>query len=42
MDATRKQIANAVRTIWSSRDDAYSENRGSGETEKVEMSFIGG
>ena len=42
MGANKNQIADAVRNIWSKRDDAYSENRGKSSTEKVEMSFIGG
>ncbi|MBT4982143.1 MAG: radical SAM protein [Euryarchaeota archaeon] len=42
MDATKEQIADAVRSIWTKRDDAYSQNRGSAEHKKVEMSFIGG
>ncbi len=42
MDATKEQIADAVRSIWTKRDDAYSQNRESAEHEKVEMSFIGG
>ena len=42
MGATKKQIADAVRSIWSTRDDAYSQNRGNQVQEKVEMSFIGG
>ena len=42
MDATKEQIADAVRSIWSKRDDAYSQNRGNQVQEKVEMSFIGG
>ena len=42
MDATKEQIAEAVRSIWSKRDDAYSQNRGETEVDKVEMSFIGG
>ena len=42
MDATKEQIADAVRSIWSERDDAYSQNRGNQVQEKVEMSFIGG
>ena len=42
MDATKQQIADAVRNIWSKRDDAYSQNRGNKVQEKVEMSFIGG
>jgi hypothetical protein len=31
-----------VRTIWTKRDDAYSQNRGQIDEDKVEMSFIGG
>ena len=42
MGATKEQIADAVRSIWSIRDDAYSQNRGNMIQEKVEMSFIGG
>ena len=42
MGASKQQIADAVRSIWSARDDAYSENRGKVVDEKVEMSFIGG
>ena len=42
MGATKEQIAEAVRSIWSIRDDAYSQNRGNQVQEKVEMSFIGG
>ena len=42
MDANKNQIADAVRNIWSKRDDAYSETRGKYSNEKVEMSFIGG
>ena len=42
MGANKNQIADAVRNIWSKRDDAYSENRGKSSSEKVEMSFIGG
>jgi cyclic pyranopterin phosphate synthase len=42
MGANKNQIAEAVRTIWSKRDDAYSETRGKSSSEKVEMSFIGG
>tara|TARA_B100000614_G_scaffold39102_1_gene31871 strand:+ start:221 stop:1105 length:885 start_codon:yes stop_codon:yes gene_type:complete len=42
MNATKEQIANAVRSIWSLRDDAYSQNRGKKVQEKIEMSFIGG
>ncbi|MEC8789065.1 MAG: GTP 3',8-cyclase MoaA [Candidatus Thermoplasmatota archaeon] len=42
MGANKNQIADAVRNIWSNRDDAYSETRGKSSSEKVEMSFIGG
>ncbi len=42
MGATKNQIADAVRNIWSKRDDEYSETRGKFSSEKVEMSFIGG
>ena len=42
MGANREQIADAVRSIWSKRDDAYSQNRGENVEPKVEMSIIGG
>ena len=42
MDATKEQIACAVRDIWGKRDDAYSQNRGEIVDRKIEMSFIGG
>ena len=42
MGASKEQIAEAVRSIWSNRDDAYSQNRGPNVDAKVEMSFIGG
>ena len=42
MGATKEHISEAVRSIWSKRDDAYSQNRGENETQKIEMSFIGG
>ena len=43
MGASKEQIAEAVRSIWSKRDDAYSQNRGLNvDAKKVEMSFIGG
>ena len=42
MNATKENLADAITNIWSKRDDAYSQNRGKIETEKVEMSFIGG
>ena len=42
MGASKNQIADAVRNIWSKRNDAYSENRGKITDNKVEMSFIGG
>ena len=43
-DATDAQIADSIATIWTARDDRYSELR-SEETvglKKIEMSFIGG
>ena len=42
MNATQENLSAAVTSIWSKRDDAYSQNRGKVETEKLEMSFIGG
>lgn len=43
MDATDEEIQNAIMSIWQSRDDRYSEIRGTQEkSEKVEMSYIGG
>lgn len=42
MGATESDIQNAMKTIWSNRDDAYSENRGKVSHSKVEMSYIGG
>lgn len=43
MDATDEEIENAIISIWQSRDDRYSEIRGTQEnSEKVEMSYIGG
>lgn len=43
MDATDDEIRNAIISIWQSRDDRYSEIRGTQEkSEKVEMSYIGG
>ena len=42
MGASKEQIAEAVRSIWAKRDDAYSQNRGLNVDSKVEMSFIGG
>lgn len=42
MNASQEQIADAVRSIWTIRDDAYSQNRGLVDKEKIEMSFIGG
>ncbi len=42
MGATESDIENAMKTIWSNRDDAYSENRGKVSHSKVEMSYIGG
>ena len=42
MNASQNDIADAVRSIWTKRDDAYSQNRGEIDNERVEMSFIGG
>lgn len=42
MGANESDIAQAVRSIWQGRDDAYSELRGKVAVEKVEMSYIGG
>ena len=42
MGATESDIAKAVRSIWTDRDDAYSELRGIVKQEKIEMSYIGG
>ena len=42
MNASKDDIAEAVRSIWTKRDDAYSQNRGEADVDKVEMSFIGG
>jgi len=42
LGASDEQIAEAVKSIWEGRDDAYSELRGQIETPRVEMSFIGG
>ncbi len=42
MGASKEQIAEAVRSIWSKRDDAYSQTRGESVKPKIEMSFIGG
>ena len=42
MNASQNDIAEAVRSIWTKRDDAYSQNRGEIDNERVEMSFIGG
>lgn len=43
MNATDEEIENAIKSIWQSRDDRYSEIRGTQEkSEKVEMSYIGG
>ena len=38
----QNEISKAVKTIWSKRSDAYSEQRGEESKPKVEMSFIGG
>jgi cyclic pyranopterin phosphate synthase len=42
LGASDEQIAEAVKSIWEGRDDAYSELRGQTEKPRVEMSFIGG
>ena len=42
MGANQNEISKAVKTIWSKRTDAYSEQRGEESKPKVEMSFIGG
>ena len=44
MDASQEQIGNAISEIWKSRNDNYSEQRGTVEQTKdrVEMSYIGG
>jgi cyclic pyranopterin phosphate synthase len=44
MGATNLNLQEAIRTIWSRRDDQYSVERqhGSSDRDKVEMSFIGG
>ena len=42
LGASDEQIAEAVKSIWEGRDDAYSELRGQTEAPRVEMSFIGG
>ena len=42
LGASDGQIADAVKSIWEGRDDAYSELRGEKVTKRVEMSFIGG
>ena len=42
LGASDEQIAEAAKSIWEGRDDAYSELRGQIETPRVEMSFIGG
>ena len=36
------KLVKPVKTIWSKRSDAYSEQRGEESKPKVEMSFIGG
>ena len=42
--ASRAEIQAAVRSIWTERSDAYSEERNSTQqpSERVEMSYIGG
>jgi cyclic pyranopterin phosphate synthase len=46
-DKSDLEIANAIMSTWSGRDDHYSEIRGSNTIDlkanrKVEMSYIGG
>ncbi len=43
-DATDDELAAAIRSVWETRDDRYSEIRSSATTglPKVEMSYIGG
>ncbi|DAC18939.1 MAG TPA: GTP 3',8-cyclase MoaA, partial [Candidatus Poseidoniaceae archaeon] len=43
--ASKQELSDALRTIWTERDDAYSEQRGAKNgpsSERVEMSYIGG
>lgn len=43
--ASKQELSHALRTIWTERDDAYSEQRGAKNgpsSERVEMSYIGG
>ncbi len=42
--ASDTELAQAIRTIWQNRDDAYSERRQQqqGQTHRIEMSYIGG
>ncbi|HIF45940.1 MAG TPA: GTP 3',8-cyclase MoaA [Candidatus Poseidoniales archaeon] len=42
MGASKDDLSKAISTIWNGRSDAYSEQRGSVEHTKVEMSYIGG
>ena len=43
MDATNDEVRQAVRSIWTKRNDRYSQDRATSEIhDKVEMSFIGG
>ena len=42
MDASQDELTQAISTIWSGRNDAYSEQRGMVDHKKVEMSYIGG
>jgi cyclic pyranopterin phosphate synthase len=44
MNASKDDVALAVRSIWERRDDRYSVERSSLQASKtkVEMSFIGG
>ncbi|MDB2671358.1 GTP 3',8-cyclase MoaA [Candidatus Poseidoniales archaeon] len=43
MDASKKEISEAIASIWSERKDRYSETRSERtDSERIEMSFIGG
>jgi cyclic pyranopterin phosphate synthase len=43
MDASKDEISNAIASIWSERNDRYSETRSEKtDSKRIEMSFIGG
>ena len=43
MDANKKEISEAIASIWNQRKDRYSETRSEKtDSERIEMSFIGG